>query len=157
MDVAVRVATPDDEGRLAELSAEAIAEQAEGRGGSIWARREAVREPDGDTLQLVGTIDDAVVGFANVGTETLADGARLGILTSIYVEPEARAVSVGEVMLDEVLAWCQDKGCVGVDAHALPGNRDTKNFFETFGMTARLIVVHRSLEPVALPEREAQA
>ena len=146
MDVAVREATPEDEGRLRDLAAEAVAEQAEGRGGSIWKRREAVRVPESDTLRLVGTIDDAVVGFANVGTETLADGALLGVVTSIYVEPEARAVSVGEVMLDEVLAWCQGKGCIGVDAHALPGNRDTKNFFETFGMTARLIVVHRALE-----------
>lgn len=156
MDVGVRETTPGDEGRLAELAAEAVAEQAEGRGGSIWARREAVRSPEGDTLRLVGTIDDAVVGFANVGTETLADGALLGVVTSIYVEPEARAVSVGEVMLDEVLAWCQGMGCVGVDAHALPGNRDTKNFFETFGMTARLIVVHRSLEPERHPERGTQ-
>jgi GNAT superfamily N-acetyltransferase len=145
VDVGVRPATPEDAARLAELTAEAIAEQADGRGGSIWARREGVREPGGDTLDLVGTIDGAVVGFARVGTESLADGALLGVLTGIYVEPLARGVSVGEVMLDEVLAWCKDRGCVGVDAHALPGNRDTKNFFETFGMTARLIVMHRAL------------
>jgi GNAT superfamily N-acetyltransferase len=145
VEVAVRPATPDDATRVAQLVAEAVAEQADGRGGSIWARREAVREPEGDTLHLVGTIDDTIVGFANVGTETLADDALLGVVTSIYVEPGARAVSVGEVMLDEVLEWCKEKGCVGVDAHALPGNRDTKNFFETFGMTARLIVVHRAL------------
>jgi hypothetical protein len=32
---------------------------------------------------------------------------------------------------------------------ALPGNRATKNFFETFGRTARAIVVHRTLNPPA--------
>jgi hypothetical protein len=48
-------------------------------------------------------------------------------------------------MLDAVIAWCTERGCTGIDAHALPGNRDTKNFFETFGFTARLLVVHRSL------------
>jgi hypothetical protein len=36
-------------------------------------------------------------------------------------------------------------GCVGIDALALPGNRQTKNFFESFGFTARAIVVHRRL------------
>lgn len=147
MEIGVRPARVEDAPRLAQLTADAIAEQAEGRGGSIWSRREAVREPSGETLQLVGTIDDAVVGFAAVGTEPLADGAILGVVTAIFVEPPARGVSVGEVLLDAILAWCRGQGCVGVDAHALPGNRDTKNFFETFGMTARLIVVHRSLEP----------
>ena len=146
MEVGVRVATPDDAARLAQLTTEAIAEQADGRGGAIWSVREARLAPSGETVQLVGTIDDVVVGFTTIGTETLADGTMLGIVTAIYVEPEARAVYVVEVMLYEAIAWCRDKGCRGVDAHALPGNRDTKNFFETFGMTARLIVVHRNLE-----------
>lgn len=145
MDIAVRPATPDDAARIDALRSQAIAEQADGRGGAIWSVREAVRQPTGASVDLVGTIDDAIVGFTTVGTEPLADGTMLGVVTAIYVEAGARAVSVGEVMLDEAIAWCTEKGCVGVDAHALPGNRDTKNFFETFGMTARLIVVHRSL------------
>jgi L-amino acid N-acyltransferase YncA len=145
VEIAVRPATAEDAPRLHVLATEAIAEQAEGRGGRIWAVREAVRAPQGETLCLVGTIDDVVVGYVEVGTETLADGARLGVVTAIYVEDLARAVSVGEAMLDEVIAWCTTQGCVGIDAHALPGNRDTKNFFETFGFTARLLVVHRSL------------
>jgi GNAT superfamily N-acetyltransferase len=145
VEVAVRPATPEDEPRLQTLTDEAIAEQAEGRGGRIWAVREARREPEGDALRLVGTIDGAVVGFAAVGTEPLPDGAVLGIVTAIYVEPGAREVAVGELLLDEVIAWCASKRCVGIDAHALPGNRETKNFFETFGFTARLLVVHRAL------------
>ena len=44
-----------------------------------------------------------------------------------------------------VLDWCRAAGCVGVDSLALPGNRHTKNFFETFGFKARALVVHRSL------------
>ena len=145
MDIAVRRATADDKARLDDLGNEAIAEQAAGRGGSIWSRREALREPEGASAWFVGTIDGYVMGYAAVGVETLADGARLGVVSAIYVEPDARGVAVGEAMLDEVIAWCRDQGCVGIDAHALPGNRDTKNFFETFGFTARLLVVHRSL------------
>jgi hypothetical protein len=39
-------------------------------------------------------------------------------------------------------------GCVGVDSWSLPGERETKNFYEAHGFTARSINVHHSfLEP----------
>jgi ribosomal protein S18 acetylase RimI-like enzyme len=152
---AARPATPADLPRLAELAADAVAEQAGERGGPIWSQREARAIPaesslredlsDGSRLVLAGTIDDAVVGYAAVRTEPLRDGGILGVLTDVYVEPGARAVGVGEALVDEVLRWCGAQGCVGVDGLALPGNRATKNFFETFGFTARAIVVHRRL------------
>jgi ribosomal protein S18 acetylase RimI-like enzyme len=164
---AARQATEDDLDRLAQLTAEAVAEQAEARGGSIWSRREARQVPardslaaalaDPDHLVLAGTIDGTVIGYAVVGLEALADGSRLGVVSDVYVEPEARSVGVGEAMIDQVLAWCTDAGCVGVDALALPGNRHTKNFFETFGFKARALVVHRPLVEPPLREEVAPA
>ena len=145
MEVAVRPATPEDDVRVAALAADAVAEQVDGRGGRVWSQREALRTPGPEGTTFVGTIDEFVVGFAAVGVEVLADGSRLGVVTSIFVEPGAREVAVGEALLDEVIAWCRAHDCMGIDAHALPGNRETKNFFETFGFTARLLVVHRSL------------
>lgn len=152
---AARPATEADLERLAALAAEAVAEQAGERGGAIWSQREARAVPaepslredlaDASRLVLAGTIDDAVVGYAVVRTEPLRDGGTLGVLSDVYVEPEARAVGVGEVLVDAVLDWCRERGCTGVDGLALPGNRSTKNFFETFGFTARAIVVHRRL------------
>ena len=56
-------------------------------------------------------------------------------------------MGVGEAMMELVLAWCDERGCRGVDSLALPGDRETKNFFERFGLTARAIVVHRALRP----------
>ena len=67
------------------------------------------------------------------------------MLDDIFVEPEAREVGVGEAMVDDVVDWCRDAGCIGIDSFALPGNRSTKNFFETFGFTARMLVVHKWL------------
>lgn len=152
---AARPATDADLERLAVLVEEAVAEQVGARGGAVWSVREARTTPAGPSLAddiaahghlvLAGTIDDFIVGYAAVHTELLRDGTLLGVVTDVYVEPEARAVGVGEVLLDAVLAWCKDEGCIGVDALALPGNRETKNFFETFGFTARALVVHRSL------------
>jgi len=145
MDVAVRPATPEDDLRVATLAADAIAEQVEGRGGRVWSQREALRAPGENGETFVGTIDEVVVGFASVDVEVLADGSPLGVVTSIYVDPGAREVAIGEALIDEVIAWCTARDCIGIDSHALPGNRQTKNFFETFGFTARLLVVHRSL------------
>jgi L-amino acid N-acyltransferase YncA len=145
VEVGVRPATPDDAARLEQLHREAIGEQAEARGGPVWSRREALRQPPGESRTIVGVIDDVIVGYARVGLDTLADGATLGVVSAIYVEPGAREVSIGEALLDDVIEWCTSKGCVGIDALALPGNRETKNFFETFGFTARLLVVHRKL------------
>jgi GNAT superfamily N-acetyltransferase len=152
---AARPATGEDVARLAELVAEAVDEQAEGRGGRIWSAREARAVPaeaslaalvdDHAALVLVGTIDGSVVGYAVAVTEQLRTGDRLGIVTDVYVESEAREVGVGEALLDRVVAWCDEAGCIGIDALALPGNRETKNFFESFGFTARAIVVHRRL------------
>lgn len=161
----VRRAVPDDAERLAELTAEAVAEQIEGRGGRIWSQREARGVPaegglataiaDSGKLVLAGTIDEVVIGYAVAQVEPLADGTLLGVVTDIYVEPEARGIGVGEAMIDEVLVWCARRGCVGVDALALPGNRHTKNFFETFGFKARALVVHRSLVAAPDPPRVA--
>ena len=152
---AARPATSADVDRIADLAAEAVAEQAPLRGGGVFAAREARPLPAGPTIadalddpsQLVvaGTIDEVVIGYAAVRVERLRNGERLGVVTDIYVEREARGVGVGEAMVDLVLDWCRDQGCSGVDGFALPGNRETKNFFETFGFTARGIVVHRRL------------
>ena len=153
---AARPATPEDVDRLAALAAEALAEQSEGRGGRIWSQREAREVPAGpsllaaladpEQLVLAATIDGYPIGYAVARLERLRTGAMLGVVQDIYVEPGARAVGCGEVLIDQVTDWCRQHGCIGIDALALPGNRDTKNFFETFGFTARALVVHHRLD-----------
>ena len=130
---------------------------ADQKGGIVWRRHAARPEPveggltadldDLDTLVLVGTIDETVIGYAVTTIEDVADEGRLAVVRDLYVEPGARGVGVGAAMMDGVLAWAGERGCIGVDALALPGSRATKNFFEGFGLVARAIVVHRSLEP----------
>ena len=53
---------------------------------------------------------------------------------------------MGEAMLDLCLEWATSGGCIGLDSLALPGDRQTKNFFESFGLVARAIIVHRRLD-----------
>jgi GNAT superfamily N-acetyltransferase len=154
---ASRAARPDDLPRISELAAQLRAELAPMKGGDLWAARDSTPEPfdisypalleRDDVEVVVGEYSGAVVGYAVVAAEDLRDGRRLGLLTDLYVETEAREVGVGEAMIDQVIAWCTARGCSGIDAVALPGHRATKNFFEEFGFTARALVMHRRLDP----------
>jgi ribosomal protein S18 acetylase RimI-like enzyme len=150
-----RPATPDDVPRLAELNRQALAEQLPLRGGAVFVAREARAEPlegalaaaldDPNTLLLAGTIDDTPIGYAVAHVEDLRDGTRLGVITDIYVEAEGRGVGVGECLMDRLLAWFTERECNAADAHALPGDRSTKNFFEGSGFSARLLVMHHKM------------
>jgi GNAT superfamily N-acetyltransferase len=140
-----RWAVADDQPRLVELGALARAELgAQERGGRVFVNREAAAfDP---AVTVVGEIDGVAVGYGTARTEALADGSRLGVVEDLFVEEGARSVGVAEAMIGLLLDWCREAGCAGVDAYALPGMRATKNFFETFGFTARLLVVHHRLE-----------
>ena len=67
------------------------------------------------------------------------------MIDDIFVEDEAREVGVGEAMVNDLIDWCEERKCIGIDAMALPGHRATKNFFEKFGFTARKLVMHQRL------------
>ncbi len=150
MDVGARAACAADLPIIVELARAARLEQSENRGGRLLVARHCRPEPldlafaealdDPTTGLWAGTVDDVPVGYAVVS----ADGD-VAVIEELHVHQEARAVGVGEAMLDAVVGWAGEQACSGIDAFALPGARDTKNFFETFGMTARLLVVHRDL------------
>ena len=89
--------------------------------------------------------DGALVGWAYTTIRYLMNGSSLATIEEIAVDAEARAIGAGEALLDATLVWCRAQGCKGVDSFALPGARETKNFFETFGLKARLLTVHLNL------------
>jgi GNAT superfamily N-acetyltransferase len=149
-----RVAHDAELARVAELARELRHELRAERGGALWSTREARPEPldqalaelskRADARVAVGTTEDALVGYGIARWETLRDGTRLGVIDEIYVELEARGVGVGELLIEYLYAFCVDAGCIGVDATALPGHRQAKNFFERAGFTARSLVMHRA-------------
>jgi ribosomal protein S18 acetylase RimI-like enzyme len=150
-----RAATADDLARVAELARALRVELGEERGGPLWATRESHPEPldsllagrldRDDAVVLVGTYDGVIVGYGTAWVDHLRDGSRLGVIDEIYVEPDARGVGVGETLVDRLVAFCRHAGCSGIDASALPGHREAKNFFERAGFSARLLVMHRSV------------
>jgi GNAT superfamily N-acetyltransferase len=154
--VSARPAVEADVPRLAQLCRQVQAElAAQDRGGPLFVTREARPEPVEESLRasvvephqtaVVGLIDGTTVGYATGRTEALRDGSVHGIIDDLYVEEEARAVGVGEAMMEVLLEWFRSEGCSGVDSMALPGARATKNFFEESGFSARLLVMHHRM------------
>jgi GNAT superfamily N-acetyltransferase len=151
----VRLAGHDDLADLARLADEAVTELTPQRGGEMWARTLGRRPPyepglvsaldDPEVLVLAGTIDDALVGYSVARLTPIDGGDRIVVIDDLYTEPGARAVGVGEAMLGVIVDWGTDQGAVGIDAVVLPGARESKNFFESFGLKARALVVHRDL------------
>ncbi|MEM9611065.1 MAG: GNAT family N-acetyltransferase [Actinomycetota bacterium] len=156
MNLTARPAVTEDAPLLAALAAEAVDEQRDARGGPIWSVRETRPAPyvesfaaslaDEDELVIIGELDGTPLGYGAAHTEELRDGSRLGVISDLFVLADARGVGLGEEIMTPLVQWCSDRGCRGIDALALPGNRSTKNFFETFGFTARALVVHHVLD-----------
>lgn len=155
----VRPAGPGDVARCTELLVAAAVEADARRGGTLLVTRGAdvaVERPadlstlvarwvaGGDHRLVVGSIDEVPVGVA-AGTLTGSARDRLGLVECCYVEPGARQVGLGTALMADLVAWFADRGCRGVDAWALPGDRATKQLLEAAGLSARLLVLHRRL------------
>ncbi len=150
-----RPADADDLPRLAEMAEAAVLELAAGRGGAVWARLTARQPPYEPALAaelsdpgrriVVGTLDGTIMGYGVAHVEVLRDDGRLGVVDDLYTDPDCRELGIGELTMQALVDWCAEQGCFGVDSLALPGDRHTKNFFESFGLVARAITVHRSL------------
>jgi GNAT superfamily N-acetyltransferase len=158
---AARPASEVDIEAVTHLADEAVTQLREQRGGALWlahlpadvldagALRELLEDPAYEVA--VGTIDGVPVGYVVAErVEIRSPGTGLpeplAVIRQLYVEPDARSVGVGEALVELVLAWARAGGCIGVEGFALPGDRATKNLFERYGLVARAILVHRSLE-----------
>lgn len=155
-EASARPATVDDLAAIEELMAEARAEAETKRGGTLLVGGELSKEPDllrsalsepNDAIEvavIVGLYAESVVGVSMVHFEEREAG-RMARLTIFFVHSDGREVAIGEAMMNKVQALARERGCQGLDAYALPGDRNTKNFFESFGLKARLLVVTTEL------------
>jgi GNAT superfamily N-acetyltransferase len=157
VEVTARAAGAADADVVRALAARAAAEVARARDGSLHLRAEhglADAEPrrqlerPSPALRTLAEIDGVAVGFVEADLVQVDAGRPICRIRALYVEPEAREVGAGEALVEAVCAFATRAGAGGVDAYALPGAREVKNFFESAGFVARLIVMHRPL-----PER----
>jgi GNAT superfamily N-acetyltransferase len=150
----VRDATPDDVAVILELAKRAAESLHDTRGGEYLLAREAPL-PDASTVAdwiagddatvVIGTLDGVPVATAAARVEVLVGGNRLAVVPLLWVDDDARSVGVGEAVLVALIEWARAQRCDAIDAYALPGERQTKNFFEAAGFKARLLTVHHRL------------
>jgi GNAT superfamily N-acetyltransferase len=146
IDPVVRPATLDQLEQLRELEAEARDLLTGQRGGPRWLAtnpahswRQAI---EGGAVH-VAVIDDVVVGYL----VSSRDG-EVARIDDVYVTSDARQVGFGDALVEAAVAQARAAGCSSIESHALPGDRETKNLFERAGITARLIIVAKSLRDV---------
>ncbi len=157
-DESARLATAADIDPIVRLAADLRAQMATERGGPLWIAHDALapmtaelveaRLAAADVATIVGTLDGHVLAYGLAHTEpvpTAGVPGLLGVIDELYVAEPARAVGLGETLLGALVAWCTDSGVtLGIDATALPGDRQAKNFFESAGFKARRLVMHQS-------------
>ncbi len=157
---AVRPAGSGDLDRVAALLGQLRQEAGESRGGTLllalgdpWGGRPPDAGPDPADLAawldhpqrrlVVGEFDGAVVGVA---AGTVRGGPPpVGRIECCYVESSARQVGVGAALVADLVSWATGHGCAHLEAAALPGDRQTKQLYETAGFKARLLLMHRAL------------
>lgn len=155
VDIAIRPALRSDLEALA--AAHRLAHQlvADARGGRLDTLLRGRPEPieasfaadldDEDTTIRVGTANNAFAGYSVSSKRSLRSNEQILEIVDLWVHPEARGIGIGAALMNAALDDASSLGCTGIDARALPGDRQTKNFFESFGLVARTIEVHRSL------------
>ncbi|MDP6965418.1 MAG: GNAT family N-acetyltransferase [Acidimicrobiales bacterium] len=99
-----------------------------------------------DHRVFAGLFGDAIVAYGILEFSNTNDNQRIASIKEIFVLKDARSVGVGESLISFMTQEATVHNVVGIDSFALPGDRETKNFFETQGMVARLIHVYRTLE-----------
>lgn len=154
--VTARVARPDDLEDIVRLDHGLRATLSALRGGDVYLLRNHRPSPtegsyaadieNPDKLVVVGCVKSYPAGFGVVGLTRLAQGYVLAEVTELFVEAELRGVGLGAAMMDLLIGWARDNGADGIDSQAMPGDRDTKNFFEGNGMVTRALYVHMDLD-----------
>lgn len=113
-------------------------------GGSI---RLTPEEPPGAEVVLVGELDGVVVGVLCLRVEHQPPGSTtatppqgpVGLVELVHVEPGARELGIGALLVSGAVQWCTAHGIATIDAQALPGDRTTKRLLEASGFRTQML------------------
>lgn len=139
-----------DLSELASLRLLASAEVGDHRGGRLLLddleriSRSETPEDRAAKVRFLARLGGTPAGFGSMVPVLPGGTARV---EELFVVPELRSIGIGHRLLEAMIEEALRQGCGGIEAVALPGDRQTKNFFEAHGMTARAITVHAPLEP----------
>ncbi len=149
-----RLADLGDEQYFADLFTAARIETSSSKGFELWNQLESVGNTPGITFKeftastqkaiVIGEYDNYPLGYMLIELLTIDDKFATNI-HEVFVDADAREVGIGEVIMDFAIDWSRANGSALIMGRTFPGDRATKNFFERFRITARLIEVSKDL------------
>jgi ribosomal protein S18 acetylase RimI-like enzyme len=145
VDPVVRPARSSDVEQLRALEREVRAALIGQRGGDRWLETHAVRDEHWADAVTAGDVAVAVIGEVVVGYLVSRHAGQIAYIDEVYVTPDARRVGFGDALVEAATAAGRTARCRAIEGEALPGDRETKNLYERAGITARLLVVSKSL------------
>lgn len=155
MTIAVRPARDEDADRVAAL-VNAI-NSLDGAVPPIPMTPEVVRRdllgPSPRALLLLGTLDDAVIGFATAGA--IYDAARCAdilMLLDLYVEPAARRRGVARALMAALAAEARTRGVPAIWWGVDDGDDEAMRFYAAIGAAVEEHFTGLILERAALDE-----
>jgi hypothetical protein len=140
----VRTADVGDAAALATLEQAAREHLEDQRGGPpVLAEQPAVEDWAAlvgreDVRVLIATIDGVPLGYLELH---LPDPTGRAVVRQVYVDAGARELGFGDDMIGIAIEETRRAGGTVIESFALPGDPDTKNQFESAGITARKINV----------------
>jgi len=101
----------------------------------VERRRRYIAEPAPQTHTLVGTTDDAVVGFAVAGPSRDDDAKEAtGEIYAIYVSAAHWGSGIGRQLMNASMSALRREGFARVTLWVLEGNARARRFYETAGL-----------------------
>lgn len=112
--------------------------------GYAWFLGTQLEEPD--SLVLVATRDDRIVGYAYAALEPLSwkelrDAA--GFIHDVHVDEDARGGGVGAALVEECVRWLTGRGAPRVLLWTAAPNEGARRLFERLGFRQTMIEMTR--------------
>ena len=145
IDPDVRCAQPADADQLRWLESVARDALVDQRGGQRWLATHPERGASWEAVIASSTVFVAHIDAVVVGYLVASRHGEVLQVDDVFVLDEARELGFGDELLAAAIADGRASGMRLLEAHALPGDRNTKNLYERAGIKARLITVSTEL------------
>ena len=149
-----RLADLNDEQYFTDLFTAARMEISSYKGFELWNQLESVgntpefsfKEFIGDSRKaiVIGEYDNYPLGYMLIELVSIDDKFATNI-HEVFVDANAREVGIGEAIMDFTIDWSRTNRAAHIMGRTFHGDRATKNYFERFRITARLIQVFKEL------------
>jgi GNAT superfamily N-acetyltransferase len=125
-------------------------ETAPGDEALLLLSRALLSEPRLEGVQLIAREPDGevAVGFATIfWSWDTTEGARIGIMNDLFVDPSARGSGLADRLIEECARHCAERGAVRLEWVTAPENERAQAVYERSGATREPWLVYALATP----------